>query len=314
MTKTIEELQRELPKELSAEEKQRAAPTGMAATSLTPISTPPLGDDTITIDCGGGAQMILVKIPAGSFQMGTNSTDYEWLSYSRPVHQVTISQAFYMGKYEVTQEQYQAVMGTNPSCFTGDVKRPVERVSWDDAVAFCQALAAKSGYNIRLPSEAEWEYACKADKGNVDTKYYFGDDESQLGTYAWYNSNSGSTSHAVGTKAANSFGLFNMSGNVYEWCQDVWHKTYNETDRPDEGSVWTTGGDQSNRVLRGGSWGNGDSNCRSSFRLRCTPSYTGNNDGFRVVSGELIFSALPFYPLQGFRGVALSRRKKEKGR
>ncbi len=302
MPKTIEELKRELQiretelsklqfqreellKELSAAEKQRAALTGEAehTPSPTPISTPtpPPGGDTITIDCGGGVHMTLIKIPAGTFQMGTNSKDYDGLSYSRPVHQVTISQAFYMGKYLVTQEQYQAVMGTNPSHFTGDPNRPVEMVSWNDAVAFCQALATKSGYNIRLPSEAEWEYACKADKGNVDTKYYFGDDDSQLGTYAWYNSNSGSTTHAVGTRTGNSFGLYDLSGNVWEWCND-WYGSYSSSSVPDP----TGPSSGTYRVHRGGSWDSDDYLCRSSLRRWSSPTLTININGFRVVSGN----------------------------
>ncbi len=260
----------------------------------TPTPTPQPGGDTITIDCGNGVTMTLIKIPAGSFMMGTNSTDYSWLSSSRPVHQVTISQAFYMGKYEVTQAQYQAVMGTNPSYFQ-DPNKPVEQVSWNDAVAFCQALAAKSGHTIRLPSEAEWEYACKADEGNVDTKYYFGDDDSQLGTYAWYYSNSGNTTHAVGTRTANSFGLYDMSGNVWEWCQDVWHSDYSGTGRPDDGSAWTTGGDQGNRVFRGGAWSHDgiDYVCRSANRNGSAPSLTCNYVGFRVVSGNEVPAPTP---------------------
>ncbi len=256
---------------------------GNTGTGSATINVGSGGSDTITIDCGGEVQMTLIKIPAGTFQMGTNSTDYDWLSVSRPVHQVTISQAFYMGKYEVTQAQYQALIGTNPSN-SKDPNKPVERVSWNDAVAFCQALATKSGYNIRLPSEAEWEYACKADKGNVDTKYYFGDDETQLGKYAWYADNSQSTTHAVGTRTPNSFGLYDMSGNVWEWCQDFWHDDY--TGAPSDGAAWITGGDQSFRITRGGS-SSGDSNdCRSSNRDGYWPTPTYGNVGFRVVSSQ----------------------------
>ncbi len=250
--------------------------------SATYTSSP--SGNTIAIDCSNGVMMELVKIPTGSFQMGTNSTDDNWLSYSRPVHQVTISKFFYMGKYEVTQEQYQAVMGTNPSYFTGDAKRPVEQVSWDDAVAFCQALATKSGYNIRLPSEAEWEYACKADKGNVDKKYYFGDDETQLGNYAWYADNSQSTTHAVGTRTPNSFGFYDMSGNVWELCQDVAHKDY--INAPTDGIAWTTGGDQSIHVLRGGAYDGSSLSNRSSLRFGVAVSDKFSDYGFRVVLGN----------------------------
>jgi formylglycine-generating enzyme required for sulfatase activity len=197
---------------------------------------------------------------------------------------VTISQVFYMGKYEVTQAQYQAVMGTNPSRFK-DPDKPVEKVSRNDAVAFCQTLSAKSGRSIRLPSEAEWEYACKADKGNVDAKYYFGDDENQLASYAWYDVNSGSSTRTVGTRTGNSFGLFDIYGNVWEWCQDVWHSDY--TGAPTNGSAWTAGGDQTLRVLRGGSWHFNAYYCRSSVRLWYSPTLAYVTNGFRVVVGNV---------------------------
>jgi formylglycine-generating enzyme required for sulfatase activity len=185
-----------------------------------------------------------------------------------------------MGKYEVTQAQYQAVMGTTPSQFKGPDK-PVEMVSWNDAVSFCQALSAKSGRSIRLPSEAEWEYACKADKGNVDTKYYFGDDETQLANHAWYGANSGSTTHLCGQKLPNSFGLYDMSGNVWEWCND-WHGSYASGDQTDP--TGPSSGDV--RVLRGGAWNNYANNCRSSLRGWSTPTVTDDNCGFRVVVGN----------------------------
>jgi eukaryotic-like serine/threonine-protein kinase len=248
-------------------------------------NTTPAGN-TITVDCGNGVTMELVKILAGTFEMGTNSTDYDWLKYSRPVHQVTISKAFYMGKYEVTQAQYQAVMGNNPSYFSGAPNKPVESVSWSDAVAFCQALTTKSGHNIRLPSEAEWEYACKADNGSVDTKFYFGDDESQLGNYAWYYNNSDNTTHTVGTKIPNSFGLYDMAGNVWEWCNDWWGDYYYasspSTDPPGPSSASANGG----RVLRGSSWYINDLGGRSSLRVWIVPTGMNSDVGFRVVWGN----------------------------
>lgn len=205
----------------------------------------------------------LVLIPAGSFMMGSNQYQDE-----RPVHQVNV-RAFYMGRYEVTQAQYRAVMGANPSYFRGD-NLPVENVNWNDAQEFMRRLNALSdGYTYRLPTEAEWEYACRA----RTTGDYAGD----LDAMAWYGDNSGRTrlntaeiwrtdranydsriiangnqTHAVGTRQPNSFGLYDMHGNVWEWCADWYHDNYNGA--PSDGSAWLSGGTQQYRVLRGGSW------------------------------------------------------------
>jgi formylglycine-generating enzyme required for sulfatase activity len=235
--------------------------------------------ETLTVDLGGGVTMELVLVPAGTFTMGTNDTDYSRLEHSRPVHTVTISQAFYMGKTEVTQAQWHAVMGTSPSDFTGD-KRPVEQVSWNDCQTFCTTLSASAGRTIRLPSEAEWEYACRA---GSTTRYCFGDDVGQFGDYAWYYSNSGSQTHDVGGKLPNAWGLYDMHGNVWEWCQDLWHEDY--TGAPTDGSAWMTGGDSTGRVLRGGGWDTYDYNCQSAYRYRLRPDNRYNPYGFRVASG-----------------------------
>ncbi len=243
--------------------------------------------DLLTLDLGSSVTMVLIKIPAGSFQMGTASTDHDWLSRSRPVHAVTFVQPFYMGKYEVTQAQWKAVMGTDntPSHFSGD-NRPVEKVSWNDALAFCQALSTKVGFTIRLSSEAEWEYACKA--GSGDAKFYFGNDDAQLGNYAWYDQNSsiGETgqTHDVGGKMPNPWGLYDMHGNVWEWCQDVWHTDYTGSDRPDDGGAWTTGGDSTHHALRGGSYRNAALYCRSAYRGTGEATGRPDNVGFRVAA------------------------------
>jgi eukaryotic-like serine/threonine-protein kinase len=237
--------------------------------------------DTLTYTLGPGVTIELIKIPAGSFQMGTASTEYTDLSYSRPVHTVTFAEPYYMGKHEVTQAQWRAVMETNPSHFSGN-NRPVERVSWDDAVAFCQALSTKVGRTIRLPSEAEWEYSCKA--GSGDTKYYFGNDGEPLGTCAWYFGNSGGQTHDAGGKTPNPWGLFDMYGNVWEWCQDVWHNDYTGSP-PSDGSAWTTGGNATHRVLRGGSWFSASSGCLSAFRVSGTSDIHDASGGFRVATG-----------------------------
>jgi formylglycine-generating enzyme required for sulfatase activity len=236
--------------------------------------------ETLTLDLGGGVTMELVRIPDGSFMMGTDSTDYQWLEYSRPVHSVTISRDFYIGRYEVTQAQWEAVMGDHPSYFDGCDDCPVEVVSWEDAVDFCDTLSAMTGYDIRLPTEAEWEYSCRA---GTTTEYSFGDDESDLGDYAWYDNNSGSQTHDVGGKLPNPWGLYDMHGNVWEWCEDVWHDDYSGV--PSDGSAWTTGGDSSLRVVRGGAWSSYDFNLRSANRVGSRPDTRYNGSGFRVAAG-----------------------------
>ena len=219
-----------------------------------------------------GLNLDFVDIPAGSFLMGSNDYDNE-----KPIHQVTLK-AFQMSKYPITQKQYHSVMGNNPSNFQGDENHPVEQVSWDDAVAFCKKLSKMTGQNVKLPSEAQWEYACRA--GSTG-KYFFGDDVNQLKEYAWYNENSGSKTHPVGEKLANSWGLHDMHGNVWEWCEDVWHEDYNGA--PVDGSVWLTGGEQTIRSLRGGSWYDGVILCRSAIRHRYVAGKRNYFVGFRVV-------------------------------
>jgi len=224
----------------------------------------------LTIDLAQGITLELVRIPAGKFMMGSNEDDSE-----KPIHEVTI-QPFYLGKYPITQEQYQAVMGSNPSRFKG-AKLPVEQVSWDDAVKFCEKLS-QNDKKYRLPSEAEWEYACRA---GTQTKYYFGDDQSKLKDYAWYRENSGSTTHPVGEKKPNAFGLYDMYGNVWEWCSDRWHENYNNA--PTDGSSWETGTVKNYRALRGGSWSGDVIYCRSAYRFRINASNRNDFIGFRLV-------------------------------
>ena len=167
--------------------------------------------------------MEFVKIPEGEFMMGSPSDEGDRDNDEGPVHKVTIEESYYLGKYEVTQEQWREVMGSNPSYFKGD-DLPVEKVSWTDAQMFIQKLNEMEGTNIyRLQSEAEWEYACFA---GTTTRYYFGDDESRLGDYAWYLDNLDGQTHPVGQKKPNPWGLYDMHGNVWEWCQDEYHSNY----------------------------------------------------------------------------------------
>ncbi len=199
-----------------------------------------------------------VWIPPGSFMMGSNdgSSDEE------PIHRVTISKGFWMSKYEVTQRQWQSVMGSYPWKFTGD-SLPVDRLSWHACLGFVQKLNSRSDGKYRLPTEAEWEYACRAGSTAV---YSFGDSESSLGDYAWHSSNSGRKTHSVGGKKPNAWGLYDMHGNVWEWCLDWYDKDYYDyspgTDPkgPSSGKYY--------RVSRGGPWGGSPKYLRSARRER----------------------------------------------
>ena len=222
--------------------------------------------------------MKLLLIPAGEFQMGSPESDADAYEDEKPQHLVRITQPFYLGVTEVTQEQYERVMGTNPSNFKGS-QLPVEMVSWEEAVEFCRKLSAKEGRPYRLPTEAEWEYACRA---GSRTKWSFGDDASSLGEYAWYTSNLGSTTHPVGEKKPNAWGLYDMHGNVYEWCSD-WHGEYASTAVSDPSGA-TAG---SSRVYRGGSWGSVPGSCRSATRSYGTPGSRYASLGFRVASSSV---------------------------
>ena len=227
----------------------------------------------VTEKLGNGIDLDMVAIPGGTFMMG--SLEGEGSSNEKPQHEVTV-QPFALGKYPITQAQYQGVMGINPSYFKGNEQRPVECVSWNDAVEFCQRLSGQTGKEYRLPSEAEWEYACRA---GTTTKYYFGDDITS--DLANYDGNVGETT-SVGQYSPNAFGLYDMHGNVWEWCQDKWHDNYQ--DAPNDGRAWVSGG-ISIFVLRGGSWDGFPRYCRSAYRGRDVPDDTVNDLGFRVACG-----------------------------
>jgi formylglycine-generating enzyme required for sulfatase activity len=208
----------------------------------------------------------VVYIPPGSFMMGSEIENTQ-----KPVHRVTILEGFYMGKYEVTQAQWRVVMGNSPSNFKGD-NLPVEQVSWNDAQEFIQKLNATSDdFTYRLPSEAEWEYACNARPTG-----------GKLDLMAWYFDNSGNRTHPVGRKQPEAFGLYDMRGNVDEWCEDWAHDSY--AGAPADGSAWLSGGEQKDRVLRGGSWENFYQSITPTIRVRSTPDFRGDTIGFRVVA------------------------------
>jgi len=251
---------------------KQPTPQNIPIQPVQPKSPAPSPQNSLMLDCGNGIKIELVKIPAGSFMMGSN--DYE---SEKPIHRVNVKE-FLMAKYQVTQAQYEAVMGENPSFFKGK-QNPVEQVSWQDAQEFCQKLSQKTGRKINLPSEAQWEYACRA--GSTG-KYCFGDNVDQLGKYAWYYENSDSKTHPVGEKLANAWGLHDMHGNVWEWCEDVWHENYNGA--PVDGSAWLSGGETNSKILRGGSWNHLGQYCRSANRNRSNLGYWFNIIGFRFVS------------------------------
>ncbi|RKY30134.1 MAG: formylglycine-generating enzyme family protein [Candidatus Omnitrophota bacterium] len=213
-------------------------------------------------------------IPTGPFMMGSENGQTD----ERPVHKVTITKTFYIGIYPVTQAEYEAIMGTNSSEFRGNII-PVGLVTWYEAKEFCRRLSEKEGRTYRLPTEAEWEYACRA---GTTTEYYWGD--SIDGRYAWYNDNSARQIHPVGQKLPNAWGLYDMLGNVYEWCEDWYDRDYySRSPRTDPaGPSWGLF-----RVLRGGSWSTYADYIRGGSRLSNDPSERYFNVGFRVVVDEL---------------------------
>ena len=223
----------------------------------------------------------MVYIPSGKFTMGSPPEE-KGDDYERPqIKDVNVS-AFYVGKYEVTQAQWQAIMGNNPSKFKDNFQNPVEQVSWDDAQEFCKRLSQKTGKEFRLPSEAEWEYACRAGR---TTAYSFDDVEyASLGEYAWYKDNSGAKTHPVGQKKPNPWGLYDMYGNVWEWCQDSYEKYGGESDLTRKtGKAVAKENNNSYHLVRGGSLDDIAWNCRSASRYSHTARSQYNYNGFRVV-------------------------------
>ena len=176
----------------------------------------------LTLKLTDQVSMKFMRIPAGKFMMGSPDGEKDRQPNEGPQHEVAISKPFYMGIYHVTQEQYEAVMGKNPSNFKGQ-QNPVETVSWDEAVEFCKKASEKAGKKVRLPTEAEWEYACRA---GSKTRFCFGDDDDKLGDFAWYAANSGNTTHPVGQKKPNAWGLYDLHGNVWQWCADRYDAKY----------------------------------------------------------------------------------------
>jgi formylglycine-generating enzyme required for sulfatase activity len=249
---------------------------GMAACAKDPAPVPSLPKE---ITDSSGIKLIL--IPAGEFLMGSPDSDEDAESFEKPQHRVRITEPFYLGLTEVTQGQYRTVTGESPSQFKGSDDLPVENVSWEEAVAFCGKLNEREkgqldGARYRLPTEAEWEYACRA---GSTTRHSFGDDPAGLGEVAWFEGNSGGKTHRVGEKRPNAFGLNDMQGNVWEWCQDWYDDSYygQSSDANPSGPTRAT-----SRVDRGGGWGSSARLCQSANRGRITPDDRSGRLGFRV--------------------------------
>ena len=265
--------------------KARNASSESAAISAT-ITLSTDGANTQTVVLPGGVPLELVRIPAGTFTMGSPNAEQDRYADEGPQHTVTLD-AFWMGRYKLTQAQWTAVAGSNPSRFIGDPRRPVEGVAWNAAQIFIAALndhitnTAQGPATFRLPSEAQWEYACRA---GTTTRFYWGNDPgyTDIARFAWFGGNSNNTIHPVGLLLPNGWGLYDMSGNVWEWCQDWYHANY--TNAPTDGSAWETP-TASDRVFRGGGWfGYGGDVCRSAFRnVNIPPSGTDGYFGLRLV-------------------------------
>lgn len=228
-------------------------------------------DECMSIKLSDDIQISMKKISAGSFKMGT----YEGFGEEDelPVRDVTITKDYYIGEFEITQKEWEAVMGNNPSGFKGE-NLPVENVKWGECMEFCEKLSKKTGLNISLPTEAQWEYACRA---GSETKWFFGDDEVELGKYASMEVEDRTVE--VGSFEPNPNGLYDVYGNVMEWCLDYYSGEYPKDDLTDP-----TGAKEGEaRVSRGGGWGAGADCCRSAYRNASGENVSSDGIGFRIV-------------------------------
>ena len=246
-----------------------------AASTSASSSRQSISSQTFTAN---GVSFDMMYVKGGTFIMGaTSEQGSDADSDEKPTHRVTLSN-FYIGKYEVTQALWEAVMGSNPSNWKG-ANLPVETVSWDDCQTFIRKLNALTGKNFRLPTEAEWEFAARGGNNSRGYKYA---GSNNIGDVAWYDDNSGSKTHVVGTKSPNELGIYDMSGNVWEWCQD-WYGSYSSASQTNP----TGASSGSYRVLRGGSWVNYAGCCRSSDRHNYAPGGRFSYCGLRLVLSQL---------------------------
>jgi len=233
---------------------------------------------TMKLDLGHGVTMELVRIPAGQFMMGSRESEEGHTPHESPQHLVKIARPFYIGKYEVTGAQWQAIMGENPSWYPGD-ELPVNKVSWLECQDFCMFMSRQVGRKVRLPTEAEWEYACRA---GTDTRFSFGSSREALGDYGWYEENSPRKPNPVGQKKPNPWGLYDMHGNVWEWCEDAFNSSYAGASA--DGSARIAGDNPRNAlVLRGGSWFSTWDQLRCAYRWRRPNGMRSGYIGLRIV-------------------------------
>ena len=249
--------------------------------------TPPDAGDTETIMLPGDVPLEMVWMPFGTFMMGSPDTEFGRLPREGPRHAVAFSSGFWMAKYELTKRQWQAVMGTTPWNGKPYVQTypesPAVYLSWNDATVFVGAINALTGKTFRLPSEAEWEYACRA---GTATRFYWGEDpnDTSINDNAWWSQNAGTVgqayAHVVGLKLPNAWGLYDMSGNVWEWVEDDWHGSY--ASAPTGGQAWVDGPRGTYRIMRGASWDDVNLSCRSANRKTASPTDLGFDYGFRL--------------------------------
>ena len=266
-------------KQVNILESQTATLAGMLTTnsSSSVVSGVSSSGNTITIPVKDGISIDIVRVEAGTFTMGATPEMKNPWDDEKPTHQVTLTNDYYIGKYEVTQALWQAVMGSNPSNFKGD-NLPVENVSWNDCQDFLSKLNSITGKTFRLPTETEWEYAARCGMKSKGCQY---SGSKNISDVAWYTDNSGSKTHSVGSKQANELGIYDMSGNVWEWCQDRYGRYDSSSQVNPTGAI-----SGSDRVIRGGCWYCTARSCRSSCRSYNAPDDRNDNLGLRLVLSE----------------------------